>query len=196
MITGLIITKRGTNERVLPGAFFAYDCQGREKSQLMKKIESGKMEVPANIAKKGLCMDQRDKGIPGGPAGYLTPQGASRAFCAGFLDEGTCRTWILGQLHREGPRCPGCRQSLPVKYHDRFWQNERIKCPLCGKWFTALTDTIFQGTHMGFREIVLLAVFLGLNLPAKYIAEILDIDEETVRLWRCKFNHLGALINR
>lgn len=46
---------------------------------------------------------------------------------------------------------------------------------------------------MGFREILLLAVFLGLNQPAKYIAEILDIDEETVRLWRCKFNQVKAV---
>jgi transposase-like protein len=162
----------------------------------LKKIESGKMEAPANIAKKGLCMDHHDKGISRGPAGYLTPQRASREFCAGFLDEGACRSWILGQLHREGPRCPECRKGLQEKYHNRFWQNERIRCPLCGKWFTALTDTIFQGTHMGFREILLLAVFLGLNQPAKYIAEILDIDEETVRLWRCKFNQVKTVMRQ
>jgi transposase-like protein len=162
----------------------------------LKKIESGKMEAPANIAKRRFVMDHHDKGISGGPTGYLTPQGASMAFCAGFLDEGACRAWILEQLHREGPRCPGCKQTLPDKYHDRFWQNERIRCPLCGKWFTALTDTIFHGTHMGFREIVLLAVFLGLNLPAKYIAGILDIDEETVRLWRCKFNQVKAVMRQ
>lgn len=154
------------------------------------------MEVPANIAKKGLCMDHRDKGILGGPAGYLTPQGASMAFGAGFLDEGTCRAWILGQLHREGPRCHGCRQALPDKHHDRYWQNERIRCPLCGKWFTALTGTMFHGSHMSFSEITLLAVFLGINQPAKYIAKILGLNEETIRQWRYKFNHLGALINR
>ena len=137
--------------------------------------------------------DQHNKGITGGPAGYLTPQEASSAFRAGFLDESTCRSWILSRLHPKGPICPGCEHLLHEKYQDRFWQNERIKCPLCGKWFTALTDTIFQGTHMGFREILLLAVFLGLNLPAKYIAGILDIDGETVRLWRCKFNQVKAV---
>lgn len=123
----------------------------------------------------------------------MTPQEASGAIRAGFLDEQACRRWVLSRLHPEGPICPGCEHPLHEKYRDRFWQNERIRCPLCGKWFTALTDTIFQGTHMGFREILLLAVFLGLNQPAKYIAEILDIDEETVRLWRCKFNQVKAV---
>jgi len=151
------------------------------------------MERPENIAKRRFVPDQHDKGISGGPAVYFTPQEASSAFCAGFLDESTCRRWILSRLHPTGPLCPGCKQTLPDKYQDRFWENERIRCPLCGKWFTALTDTIFQGTHMGFREILLLALFLGLNQPAKYIAEILDIDEETVRLWRCKFNQVKAV---
>jgi hypothetical protein len=49
---------------------------------------------------------------------------------------------------------------------------------------------------MDFRAIILLALFLGINQPARYIADILGGNEETVRIWRNKFEKVRTLINK
>lgn len=63
-----------------------------------------------------------------------------------------------------------------------------MRCGSCGKFFTALTGTFLAGTHMNYREIVLLALFLSLDLPFKKIGQLLEISQETVRLWKMKFD--------
>lgn len=124
------------------------------------------------------------------------PEDVVREFCAGFLDEAVCRQWIIERLHPGGAICPECGKELSDKCQERFWNNERIKCKYCGKWFTALTGTMFQGIHMDFRAIIILALFLGMNQAASTVACFIGGNENTVRSWRSKFEQIRKLINR
>jgi transposase-like protein len=160
-----------------------YDNQGRERSLLLKKIQGGKMELPENNAQTS-------------SEGYLPPEDITRKFCAGFLDEAQCRRWILERLHPKGAFCPECGQELAGRCEDRFWENTRVRCPRCRRQFTALKGTMFQGIHMSFGTIMLLALFLAMNQPARTVAELLNIDQETVRVWRRRFDEVRVLVNR
>jgi hypothetical protein len=174
-----------------------YDSQGRERSLLLKKIQGGKMErsemsaeqqrVRAltgeceKIAEIQLRRVENNQFIEG-----LDPNIAVRKFDADFLEEDRCRGWILRRLHKEA-KCPRCHGELTEKQAETFWRNERVQCGTCKKFFTALTDKIFSGIRMNFREIVLLLVLLGLQHPAKFIASRVHCDASSVRIWRNKF---------
>lgn len=166
-----------------PQQFGACDSPERETSPLLRKIQSGKMETRANTAGN---VD----------SGFLMPEEMVRAFHAGFLDERACRHWILKKLHPKGPLCPVCGQDMQSRCLKRYWENRRIQCHQCGKWFTALTGTIFQRTKMDFSEIMLLALFLGMDQPPKTIAGFLNEDEKTIRIWRHRFEQARVLMNR
>jgi hypothetical protein len=119
------------------------------------------------------------------------PSDVARDFRADFLDEATCRRWILTTIHGDGEnQCPECHITLNGKALQRFWEGKRICCRACGKYFTALTRTFLAGCHMSFSEIILFAVFLHFRISAREIARILRISPETVRLWEIKYRAL------
>ena len=125
--------------------------------------------------------------------GYFTPDMVLEAFGAHFLDRDRCREWVLRRLHPDTPRCPACRSALSEKLAARFWSGDRVKCKSCRKYFTAVTGTFLQGTHMTFIEVVLLSVFLGVGTSTALIAHKLGSHEETIRIWRRKFRLLEEL---
>ncbi|MCK9362105.1 MAG: hypothetical protein M0P74_00660 [Syntrophales bacterium] len=128
------------------------------------------------------------------PAHVFIPADVTTDFRAGFLDEVACRRWILTTIHSTVPiTCPECRNPLTDIALQRFWEGRRICCRACGKFFTALTGTFLAGCHMNFQEVMLLAVFLHFNIPAREIARILRISSETVRLWEIKFATLERM---
>jgi transposase-like protein len=123
--------------------------------------------------------------------GPITPGILLKEFSADFLDDEYCRQWILKKLHpNEDVFCPGCEVSdsvLTGKRAERFWMAKRVKCSYCGKYFTALTDTFLSGIHMTFKEIILLVMLLGLGCSNTSIAKFIGYNEETIRIWRKKF---------
>lgn len=138
---------------------------------------------------------KNDATVTGAEAGRnFTPEDAGRIFNADFLDATTCRRWILQMVHGEKhPRCPECRAALEGMALQSFWEGKRIRCRQCEKFFTALTGTFLSGCHMDCREIILFAVLLYFGVGAHEIARILHISQETVRLWRIKFQALARI---
>lgn len=117
------------------------------------------------------------------------PVRAFQALNASFLDEGVCIRWIIRELHSPVIKCPRCSMIiLDSRRLRRFWSVERIRCERCGAFFTALTDTIFSGCHLGLREIYLMLVLLDLGVKDKIIAEKLKVSQEAIRLWRKKLS--------
>ena len=111
-----------------------------------------------------------------------------------FLDDDYCRLWILTKLHPEEQiSCPECYTALPKKSLPRFWNGRRLRCSNCGKFFSALTKTFLSGCHLQYTGIILLAMFLGLQVPSNIIAEKLGISSESVRLWRQKFQAIERM---
>lgn len=122
--------------------------------------------------------------------GVFVPADVLVDFDADFLVENICRYWVLKRLHPAQLVCPGCGFNIPDNLLRSFWDNKRIKCGVCGKYFTALTDTFLSGCHFDFREIILLAILLSLEVPDKQIATTLKISAENVRLWRHRYEKL------
>lgn len=114
-------------------------------------------------------------------------------FQANFMNEISCREWVLRRLHPSGAFCPGCGMTVPEKSLQRFWMSERIKCCHCEKFFTALTGTFLSGCQLDFREVILLAVLLSPDMTDKTIADILNMSSANVRIWRNKFEAMGKL---
>ncbi len=110
-------------------------------------------------------------------------------FSAEFMGEHVCRLWVLSKLHRDHqPCCPGCGEPVAAHLLHSFWNNGRVRCSKCRKYFTALTGTFLSGCHLGFREVMLLALLLALDVPDKQIASTIKMSAENVRLWRLKLN--------
>lgn len=122
--------------------------------------------------------------------GCFTTTDVLRSLNIDFLDETYCREWILKQLHGDNPACPGCgyHNEIPKNY----WDGKLVRCKLCDKWFTGVTDTFLSAAKLNFREVFLLAVLLGLGQDNQAIANILRVTPETIRRWRRKFDEIGA----
>ena len=120
--------------------------------------------------------------------GWFTPADVLEIFNVNFLDNEFAMRWILKRLHPDGAHCPGCGAAVPEKKLQRFWYNQRISCPDCRKYFTALTGTFVSGCQLDFGGMVLLALLLALGVHDKQIAAIVCMSAENVRLWRIKFN--------
>lgn len=121
----------------------------------------------------------------------FSPREAAVAFSYRLLDEAACRQWVLQWLHREGARCPFCHVVIEdATTLNNFWSGRRGRCKRCGRKFTALSETALQGTHLEYRQILLMGALRDLMAVGRsnaHIAGILGVSADTVRLWRKKF---------
>jgi transposase-like protein len=116
------------------------------------------------------------------------PKDILQEIIAVFLDETYCRQWVLKKLHPGEPICPNC--GIPISDEtrlQRFWSGSRLNCRRCRMFFTALTGTFLAGSHFDFRETILISILLGFEIDNWKIAEVLDVTQETVRLWKKRF---------
>lgn len=113
-----------------------------------------------------------------------------REFSADMLQEDRCRDLVLHTIHKEA-RCPRCLAELQRKQVINFWANERVQCHICGRFSTALSDTVLSGTKLTFTKIALLLFMLGTHAEARDVAWRIGIDVSAVRAWRRKLK-LGA----
>ena len=123
----------------------------------------------------------------------FTAEAAASAFCAGFLDEKSCREWVLTTIHDLKPACPRCGSAVAPHLLDRFWDNKRVRCPGCRNLIEATTGTFLTGTRLTFSKVMILAVLIALQVPASDTARIAGVDLETVRQWRLRFELARAL---
>jgi transposase-like protein len=149
------------------------DNQGRDSSLLLKKNEGGKMERQGKSVKQEQAEGSLIDSIV-------------QEFSAGFLNEERCRIRILRTIHKEA-QCPRCRADIKGDSFFKFWENKRVQCNTCGRYFTALTDTVFSHTRMSFSEIVIMLFLMGVGRSSSDIADRISIDVSMVRAWRRKF---------
>jgi transposase-like protein len=124
----------------------------------------------------------------------MIDRAAFEALNVDFLDEAKCRAWLLKKLHPADPVCPGCARAIedPTRLQ-RFWRGQRLNCEHCNKFYTALTDTIFSGSHLSFRQLFLLAALSGAGIKDPALAAAINITPESCRLWRKKFKSFPLL---
>lgn len=112
---------------------------------------------------------------------------------ADILDASRCEDLVLELLHQGAASCPVCRDALTGKRRARFLTFGRVRCSACGKWFSATTGTPLHKVKLDPRQLVLLAYLLSLGVDTARIATAAGVDQETVRIWRLKFQALGGI---
>lgn len=126
--------------------------------------------------------------------GVFTPIDAVTFFGMDLIKFDDCARWLVTRLHPDGVKCPGCSAEVTNSSRlERFRQMEQIRCPECGKKFTAKTGTILNETKLEAREIYLLAVLIYLEVSPAHIATILRVHTDTVRNWQMKFQALAEV---
>ncbi|MGA1846893.1 hypothetical protein [Deferribacter abyssi] len=138
-----------------------------------KEIGNGENQTGARIAKR-----------------TFKPGVVVSEFDVNFLDEGKCRKYLLEIFYPEGARCPICGKLVPEKSVQRFWENKKMKCPYCGKFYFATSKTVLSAKKLSFRQIYLIALFLGLGVNPYKIAELVGCDKKIVYYWRGYFEGL------
>lgn len=124
----------------------------------------------------------------------FTPDEVLDAFDMDWLSFGEAARWMVGRLHPSGVWCPACSASIvDEKRFARFFAMKQVRCPSCGKKFTATTGTFIEGVKLEAREIILLAVLLALDVSPARIASVLRIHIDTVRNWRDRFSAMAEV---
>ena len=104
-----------------------------------------------------------------------------------FLDEMRCRKYLLEIFYPEGAKCPNCGKSVPEKSVQRFWENKKMRCPFCGKFYFATSKTVLSAKKLSFRQIYLIALLLGLEVSPIKIAQLVGCDKKIVYYWKNYF---------
>ena len=71
-----------------------------------------------------------------------------------------------------------------------FRQLGRVQCTICGRFFTGLSGTVLNKTGLEPAGYVLLCLLMSLGLGDQAIAVKLNVNRETVRRWRLRFQAL------
>lgn len=117
----------------------------------------------------------------------FAPEEAAKIFSADLLKQDECYLWIVSRLHPAGAFCPECSTMIIDDRQAKFYRFEQIRCPKCGKKFTAATGTLLSGAKLEPREIYLLAVLSHLGVSAQRIAGVLRCHVDTVTNWQSHF---------
>lgn len=104
---------------------------------------------------------------------------------ADMLDQAACLEWLLHVLHNGRAVCAGCGNDIiSDRQRAAFMGLKRVCCKDCGRWFDAKTGTILSATTLEPRQVLLLALLLGIGRPVAEISARIGIHESTVRDWR------------
>lgn len=107
-----------------------------------------------------------------------------------LLDDTTARRVFVNALHGNKCVCPQCKVSIADKT-EAMIAGKKIKCPQCGKWFVWTTGTPLAGTKLSPAGSLSVLALLGAGADDVLISRLMNISEETVRLWRFKYTELA-----
>ena len=103
-----------------------------------------------------------------------------------LLDEQESDKWVKKYFHPRGLRCPGCDATARSARQFR-----RLKCGLldyrcqkCQSTYNLYTGTIFAGSNLEPRQVVLLLRGICKGEPSTVLAEELELSRRSVHKWR------------
>ncbi|MGH7960364.1 MAG: transposase [Candidatus Binatia bacterium] len=103
-----------------------------------------------------------------------------------LLDEHESLVWIEKHFHPQGLRCPGCgatkEEAREFRTHKRGGVDYR--CPNCQRTYNLYTGTLFAGSNLAPRRVVLLVRGICKGEPATVLAEELALSRQCVHRWR------------
>ena len=127
-------------------------------------------------------MEPVGKCATGMEKGTFTPADVVAVFDATWLDEAMCNSWVMLMLHHAGVGCPGCGAGLTEAQRGSFFDQRRVRCAGCGKYFSATSGTFLSGVQIDFRQLVLMFYLIGIGVDDATVAAAVNLDKTTV--WR------------
>jgi transposase-like protein len=103
-----------------------------------------------------------------------------------LLDEQQSVEWVEKYFHPKRLRCPGC--GATTKYAREFRTHRRgfvdYRCQKCQSTYNLYTGTVFAGSNLEPRRVVLLLRGVCKGEPATVMAEELSLSRQCVHRWR------------
>jgi transposase-like protein len=103
-----------------------------------------------------------------------------------LLDDHESLEWVEKYFHPKGLRCPDCgattQQAREFRTHKRGVVDYR--CQKCQRTYNLYTRTIFAGSKLEARRVVLLLRGVCKGEPATVLAEELSLSRQCVHRWR------------
>jgi transposase-like protein len=110
-----------------------------------------------------------------------------------LLDEQESVAWVEKYFHPKGLHCPGCaatrEQAREFRRHERGFVDYR--CHNCQRTYNLYTGTIFAGSNLEPRRVVLLVRGVCKGEPATVLAEELLLSRQCVSRWRKRLQANG-----
>ena len=105
---------------------------------------------------------------------------------AELLDEMESLSWVEKYFHPKGLNCPGCgatrEQAREFRQHKRGFVDYR--CYQCQRTYNLYTGTVFAGSNLEPRRVVLLIRGVCKGDPATVLAEELALSRQGIHRWR------------
>ena len=103
------------------------------------------------------------------------------------LDFSACTALLVQALHPGGGACPGCGSPPGTDVaRARFLAGQAMRCPGCGRRWTAFSGTFLAGARLDPRQLAGMVVLQGLGLTDGQVGRLLGIDRSTATRWRSK----------
>jgi transposase-like protein len=103
-----------------------------------------------------------------------------------LLDDQESLEWVGKYFHPKGLRCPGCdatpQRAREFRTHKRGFVDYR--CQKCQRTYNLYTGTIFAGSNLEPRRVVLLLRGVCKGEPATVLSEELSLSRQCVQRWR------------
>jgi transposase-like protein len=92
-----------------------------------------------------------------------------------------------------GPECPFCGQTSTARHREQN-RDDRWQCWSCHKSFSALKDTIFEGSHIDLqRWFLLIALMLNAKKGLSASQAARDLDTRRATVWSMMHRIRAAL---
>ena len=110
-----------------------------------------------------------------------------------LLDDCASIAWVEKHFHPKGLCCPGCgakrEEAREFRKHERGFVDYR--CLHCHRTYNLYTGTLFAGSNLTPRRVVLLVRGICKGEPATVLAEELSLSRQCVHRWRKRLQANG-----
>lgn len=105
-----------------------------------------------------------------------------------LLDDKESAAWVEKYFHPKGLRCPGCQtttqQARLFRTHKRGFVDYR--CQKCHGVYNLYTGTLFAGSNLEPRRVVLLLRGVCKGEPSTVLCQELGLSRQSVHKWRSR----------
>lgn len=105
---------------------------------------------------------------------------------ADLLDEQHSVEWMERYFHPKRLRCPGCGSTTEEARESRTRKRGLVdyRCRKCQSTYNLYTGTVFAGSNLEPRRVVLLLRGVCKGEPSAVLAEELKLSRQCVHRWR------------